>query len=439
MPRTTELRRLSAWTAVSLLWMISATASAADFAPPPISPAASPTEAPEPLATPDAEPANPPLIVAQASPAHPTKQAEKEAENEREVLVIQALDQPTDLSVQETPIAEALKQLVEKTGIETEIAEGTFALLPYGAQTKLTCSFQKKPLREGLTALLRPLGLKFTPTPRGLLIEPTAPLRRIVRRAVWEELETLNRLQQKPWSEELFHSLSFQFQDAGGGNLEDHRQTLKRLADAVGGGSAAEVLELACDGYGWTWYPAGEKIVILSKAKQIERQLDRRVSLRYEQASLKNVLLDLARQADTPLRMDGGVLSSLPQEGNERFLLNVQNTTIRQVFDLVAGQTGINYIIEPTGIRLTSGVAPSTSTASTEKGPGRTVTSDAAEDFRVNPIVGQITFKSDDGTSYSFFLREKDLPPEINELRKLRMRKAVIDLGHSLKAEQPRD
>ncbi len=436
MPRTTQLRRLSAGTALSLSWMISATVSAADFSPPPPDSMTPPTASAGNTILPD----NPPVVVAQASPADALRRLQKE-EDEREVLVIQALDQPTDLSVRDTTIGEAIKQLVEKTGIEAEIAEGTFALLPHGAQTRLSSSFQNKPLREGLNALLQPLGLQFTPTSRGLLIGPTAPLKRISRRAIWEEVETLGRLRQKPWSEELFNSLSFQFQDAGGGSMEDHRQTLKRLADAVGGGSAAEVLELACDGYGWTWYPAGEKIVILSKTKQIERQLDRRVSLRYEQASLKDVLLDLARQADAPLRMDGGVLSSLPQEGNERFLLNVQNTTIRQVLDLVAGQTGINYIIEPTGIRLTSSAAPSTSSASTGKDPSQTSTMarDAADAFRVNPIVGQITFQSNDGTSYSFFLRENDLPPEINELRKLRMRKAVVDLGHSLKAEQPRD
>ncbi|NLX13921.1 MAG: hypothetical protein GXY44_09760 [Phycisphaerales bacterium] len=390
------------------------------------------------LAAPPAQaamPGSPPLVIAQALPDNPARISPQEKEDdEREVLVIQALDQPTDLSVRDTPIGDAIKQLVEKTGIETVIAQGTFALLPHGAQTRLSSSFQNKPLREGLNALLLPLGLQFTPTSRGLVIEPSAPLRRIARRSAWEEVETLALLRHRPWSDQLFDSLSFQFQDTAGGDLEDHRKTLKRLADAVGVGNAAEVLELACEQYGWTWYPNGDKIVILSKARQIERQLDQRVDLRYDQVSLKDVLLDLAQRANVLLRMDGGVLTTLPQQGNDRFLLNVQNTTIRQVFDLVAGQTGVSYIIEPDGVRLTVGVAMPTSTS-----VGSDLARAASEAYRLNPIVGQITFQSDDGASYSFFLRENDFPPEINELRKLRMRQSVVELGHSLKAEQPRD
>src|SRR4029453_10532543 len=151
------------------------------------------------------------------------------------------------------------------------------------------------------------------------------PLERLARRATWPELAQLEMLQTKPWSKDLFASLKFQFQDSSTDDLNVNLETLRKMADAVGTGSAAEVLEHATDRFGWTWYVTEEAIVILSKPRQIERQLERRVSLRYSEGNLKDVLLDLANQAGVLLRMDPGVLSNLPANA-DRITLSIDRS-----------------------------------------------------------------------------------------------------------------
>ena len=59
--------------------------------------------------------------------------------------------------------------------------------------------------------------------------------------------------------------------------------------------------------------------------------------------------------------------------------------------------------------------------------------------LKSNPIVGQITIPNEDGSSFAFFIREKDLPPEVNEMRKAKIRDAGNQIRKALMAEQPQD
>jgi len=377
-------------------------------------------------------------------PAVQTVESAQPPENDEfEILIIQALDQPTNLKVEDMPIRRALQELGENTGIPIRLAPGTTDVLPYGSQTKLlSATIENRPLRESLTALLQPLGLEFVPTRKEVLVRATAPLGRIARRATWDELALLQKLHTQPWSKELFDSLRFQFQDQPPATVTANRDLLGRLADQVGAGSAAEVLEHACDQHGWTWRPAGTLIVVLTKAKQIERQLQTPVSLRYVQISLSEALADLAHRANVLLRFDPGALTSLPPQTAERFSLSIENATVRQALEVIAGETGLSYFIESDGVRVTHGVAPpptgSAPTGSLAAQAEATARATAAA-LRSNSIVGHITFPMPDGSSFSFFVRRNDLPTEVNEMRKTKIHDAINDLRQRLHAEQPKD
>ncbi len=378
-------------------------------------------------------------LLAQAQPAPAADPAPAPAEeNELELLIIQALDQPTALDVQESPIRAAIEQLVANTGIPIEIAPDVFQLLPYGSKTTLSAQITGQPLRTSLTALLQPLGLAFEPRPKTLLIKPAGPLTRVARRVTWEELATLDKLAAKPWSNELFESLKFQFQDAPAASADANLKTLRRLADAVGAGTAAEILEHATDQFGWTWFPSGQNIAVISKSSQVERQLETRVSLQYVQISLTDALLDLAGKAGVTLKMDPGVMAYLPPQTSERFSLSIQNATVRQALEVIAGQTGLGYVIEPEGVRVTSGMVNDGmgggSTASAQETAQATV-----QALRSNSIVGQITVPAENGSSFAFFIREDDLPPEVNQMRLEKIRQAVNAISKALRAEQPKD
>ena len=59
--------------------------------------------------------------------------------------------------------------------------------------------------------------------------------------------------------------------------------------------------------------------------------------------------------------------------------------------------------------------------------------------IRSNPVVGQINITNRDGSTFSFFIREEDLPPEVNKLRKAKIDKAINQIRQTLANEQPND
>jgi hypothetical protein len=355
-----------------------------------------------------------------AAPPPPNPPPLDEEKMKLELLIAQSLDQPTDLVVKEMPLRAALEQLGDSTGVPLDFELQTQTYLPYGRETRVDATIRGRPFREALEAMLRPLGLEFEVLPEMVVVKPTPGLRRIGRRATWEELETLEKLYAQPWSEELFAGLKFQFVDSSADDAEANRQIIARLAKSVGSGSAAEVLDHATHQYGWTWYPQDQHIVVLPNTRQVERQLRNTiVSVRYERISLQEALLDLARRANVTVRMDPNVLASLPPQTAQRFSLAIENASVLQVLEVVAGQTGLAYIIEGESIRLTNNLVPAPSGASTAQDAAMQA---AISALRTNSLIGEISMPAEDGTRISFFIRENDLAPDVNELRKAKIR-----------------
>lgn len=347
-------------------------------------------------------------------------------DEEMEAEIIQALDRPISLELDDVPIRKAVGAFSEKAGIPIRVAAGTLGLLPYGSQTKLSARIEEQPFGLSLSAILLPLGLEYEPAGAELLIKPTQALRRIADRAAWEELELIHKLYSQPWSEELAESLKFQFRGMPTGDAEANRQTLLRLAASVGAGSAAEVLEHASAQYGWTWHPDGERVVILTQTQQIEEQLDRRINkLRYNNIDVREALLDLANRAGVLLQFEPGALVSAGPTQTNRFSLTLENTTIRQAFEIIAGETGLSYIVEPGGVRITASALLVPGNESPDAASQAQATAqETVRQLRSNPIIGQYMIPMPDGTTVSLFLRENDLTEEAKGLRKQRLEAA---------------
>lgn len=331
-----------------------------------------------------------------------------------DALIAQALDQPTNLELKNVEIRTAFEKLADQTGIRIEIEPGTLSLLPYGSKTVLTTTIKRRPFRESLTALLRPIGLEFEVENQRVVIRPTPPLRRCVQRARWAELELIEKLYAAPWSDALAETLKFQFQNVPSAP-EVNLSTLLTLAKGVGSGTAAEVLEQATGRYGWTWYPAGDVIVVLPKTRQIERQLEKRISLVFSQAGLADVLTEVTRRAGVPLLLDPGVLNAAPS-GVTRFNTSFQNTPVRQVLELISGQTGLAYFIEPEGVRISASALMAVA-ATRPVGEVTDASLLAVQQLRANQVVGQITLpRGNDGSTITIFIRENDVPLDVKEM-----------------------
>lgn len=353
--------------------------------------------------------ANPPSRAAAPGVSASTVRSASSSSDEKEILLVRALEQPTSLQIEDKYIGEAVELLAEETGVIIEFDRLILGCLPYGSRTKVTATAENRPLKEILGALLRPLAATYAPEGGRIMIRPLPPLMRICRRATWDEVALIEKLYSTPWSRELADSLKFQFQDMPDVNAQANRKKIYDLAGSVGAGSAARVLEYACKQHGWEWYPDGNAISFCTRTRQVERQLERTMTAQYNEVPLQKVLLDVLGRAGLELKMEPGVLSSLPTQQVERFLMDVENVTVRQALELVAGMTGLGYFIEPDGVRI----AASTFTAGS-------TSSDAAQSAAAlrltNPIVGQITIPGEHGITYSFFIRRKDLPPELGEL-----------------------
>jgi hypothetical protein len=193
-------------------------------------------------------------------------------------------------------------------------------------------------------------------------------------------------------------------------------------ASKVGAGMAADVLEAACKELGWTWYPWDNFIVVLSLNDQADRFIERPVSLRYTNAALADVLVDLARQADLRLRLEPGVLRDLPIQIQQNVNLQMRDTTIRQGLEMLSGATGLAYEVTPEEI-----VVKATKES-------RALSSQPISVFRSeNPVVGQITIPGKSGMfNFVFTIRESDLPPKLNKLRKDKIKQAVQTMEREL-------
>lgn len=381
-------------------------------------------------------PAVRPPVVLDARPAHPAQPAGAKptlaastTDDEKEILIVQALEQPTSLRITDAPLGEAIQLLSDKTGVPIEFDRFVLECLPYGSRTLVTATIENRPLKESLAALLKPLASKFVLAGDKLVIQPRPALFRIGRRATWDEVGLIEKLYSTPWSRELADSLEFQFQDMSASDAQANRRKIYDLAASVGAGHAARVLEYACTQYGWQWYPENKTITFCTTVRQIERQLERKISAQWSETQLTNVLLDLAGRAGVDLKMEPGVLASLPTHLSERFRMEVENHTVRQALELVAGATGLGYIIEPDGVRITASTLepPSSTAASTADAAAL-----AAAMRNTNPIVGQITFPGEDGISISIFLRQQDLPPDVFQMLQQQVRAAGHTMRNSL-------
>jgi hypothetical protein len=243
----------------------------------------------------------------------------------------------------------------------------------------------------------------------GLHVVATEPLKRINRRATWEELKLLQRCRELEYTPENFATFKLQYKITRKVNAP---VLLTQQLERAGRGSVAEMLEAATGSLGWVWLPDGDRLKIRTAEAQIANQLARRVTFRYEDTPVSRVLMDLADRAEVALHLEPGVLLKLPP-AVARTSLVLQHSSIRQALNLLSAETGLSYEMRRDGLHVGLAV---------DFQAGQTVAVG-----RRSPYVGKISIPSEDGSySYDILLREDDLPEDILEYRR-QMIKEYID------------
>jgi hypothetical protein len=337
------------------------------------------------------------------------------ADEDWQTLIHQALDQPTDLEIADQPIADALAYVGQRTGVSIDIAPAVVEMLPYGAKTTVSATIRGTPLRDGLSALLRPIGLQFAIRGSQIQAEPVPALARLGRRATWEELELLDQLASSTWwggvAEQLRITVEGELLSA-----DDAIGTLRERAGKVGAGTALDAIEQACAALRWAWIPRGRQVVVMRATDFYRDRLGSTDSFRYVGVPLANVLVDLTHRAGVPLRMEPGVLADLPTQTLNSFTLQAENMPYDQAMELIAGATALAYTVSDEGVWIYRPEGSAASAAAPRSGSA-------------DPYVMKITMPAGaDGTSYEILVRQSELPPELLEIRKQRIDTAIHEL-----------
>src|SRR5690606_18267926 len=102
-----------------------------------------------------------------------------------------------------------------------------------------------------------------------------------------------------------------------------------------------------------TWYPWGKTILVSSKEDQIRNLLARTITTRYNGVDIAQVLLELSRHAGVPFSIEPGALQRIPPESRTVRLV-LDNVSVQQTLDSIAGFTGLGSELRADGVYLWS-------------------------------------------------------------------------------------
>ena len=341
------------------------------------------------------------LLFAAAAQAQPGEQKPRDAG-----AVELALDRKLEkLSVSDKPVPEALAEIGSEAGVGIAIDGDAAELLPWGRQTKVAAvTISNASLREALPQILNPLGMVYVVNDGHLLVVAAEPLKRMNRRATWQDLKLLRWCQETLYTPEAFAGISLQYRVTA---KVDAPKMLERQLERAGHGTVAQMLETACNSLGWVWLPDNEEIVIRTHEAQIANMLSRRITVRYTNAPLSKILNDLGEKADVAVFFEPGIMMKLPRNTAQSYTLLLDQSSIRQALELIAAETGLKYEIRRDGISI--GLSDALA---------GTTTNPSAAPARRTPYLAKITVPSKDGSfSLDFLLTAEELPPDVLEYR----------------------
>ncbi len=339
--------------------------------------------------------------------------------------VAMALDRKlASLTFSDTALSEALADIGNQVGVKISVDEASIELLPWGAQTRLSkVTVSDASLREILPQIFEQIGMTYVIRDGGVYVYATDPLKRMNRRATWDDLQLLQRCRETPFTPENFGQFKVQYRIS---SKVDAANMLEHQLAKSGRGTVAEMLEVATGALGWVWLPNGDHLVIRTAQAQINNRLARRISARYTNQPLARVLLDLSERAETQFILEPGMMLRLPPNIVQNYSLLLHSTSIKQALELVCAETGLKYEVEREVVRI--GI----SDALQEGGKQAAV--------RTSPYVGKIVVPSADGSyTMEFLLRAEELPADILESRDLMIEEIIqkIRRDHSTGTPMP--
>lgn len=267
-----------------------------------------------------------------------------------------ALDaQLAELTIEPTPIAAALEQLGQRTGLQFVLDADVVALMPSGAATRIRIDIRNLSVRAALTQVFDGLGLRAELVGDKLVVRAGPLLERLGRPLAAAEADLIQRLARAPWAEaQQAAPIPIEFRIPPEQRpRERFEQALAQLAARP----AVEQFDATCEMLGWSWRPQDASVVFELRRDELRRRLERRVDLRYQRTALDQLLMDLGQRVGVTVEFESGALQQVA--ARERAVDLIQrNVSVRQTFERICGTTGLRYDLTESGVRF-AGPAPS--------------------------------------------------------------------------------
>jgi hypothetical protein len=337
-------------------------------------------------------------------------------------LINEAMDKIYPLNL-DTTLPVAMKAIGEQTGVPIEAAPSVWDLLPWGDQTTITAKIEGKTLRDALDAIARKLGLVVVLKDEVVELQPMPALARIGRRSTVQELAALDQLAstpatlstEKPTVRQLLEAVDQKLVD-----LKSPYAVENRAADAARpdqqvsvarNASLLDALEAIVKETRATWYPWGKSLVIVPKEDLVRNLLSKTISIRYNGVDVTQVLAELSQRAGVDFTIEPGAIQRVPPEFRTIRLV-LDNATIKQALENLAGFTGLGYVVNENGVYIWNQM-------NTSQGPAR------------DPIVGMIPL--DNGMT--LLVPKSQVPPDMLEYFQSRTQRELRKIREMMKEE----
>jgi hypothetical protein len=359
------------------------------------------------------------LLLCAAVPLFLFAASARAAEESGETALQRKLDAPLNLTIDKQPLSDAFTAIAREAHIALFVDPASFECLPYGATTVVSARFREASLRTSLEDILAPLALEMATSGDKVIIRPTPPLAHIGRRAQWNELSLMDTLRKSQlptlagdWNAELRTLLGkpeLVVHDQA--DPADHDKAVLQVRNELPA-SIAQALDTYAAATNQIWFPEDTGIQIMPMNTWIKRQLDRAIDVHFTNAPIQAVVDELSHLSGIRFQPEAGLYQAIPAVS-----LNSDKGTVQQSLDALVGAVGIAYDIQDDHITI--------------RLPGKQSPPTAP---RGDAVIGRITLPAGkEGQSLEVFLRESDLPPDLNDLRKKKIAQAIQDLAKSLR------
>jgi len=338
-------------------------------------------------------------------------------------LINEALDKLVNLKYEsDIVLPEAMKGISNDTGVPIEADPAVWELLPWGEQTTIKATIENQTLRDALTAITRTLGLTFEVKDEFVQLQPMPALRRLGRRSTVDELQVLSLLASTPMQlktdqptvKQLIAAVDQKFIDLKSPYAMENRSgDMVRLDQNVYVQRTAtmlDALESLAKDTNATWYPWGKNIVVVPKEDQIRNQLSKTLTLRYNDAEVSQVLMELSQRSGVPFTIEPGAIQRIPLESRHVRLV-LDNASIKQALENIAGFTGLAYGVREDGVYIWN--------QSIQSSPAR------------DPAVGILTL--DNGMQV--IVPQSQIPEDMREYIKLRIQRELAKIRVMMEEE----